>query len=126
VIDKSGDKDNKNKLLNKMISILQTVDIGLLVIIPVLIAIFLPAILVFIIERILYLPITDAIIGIIGACSAYICSLGGLIQVFRKEAPGFISFHGAWPVVTGIMWFIFCCVFGTVALFLGIASLIQG
>jgi hypothetical protein len=48
--------------------------------------------------------------SIVIACSMLISSVGGIIQIIRKESPGLlgIPFRGIFPVATGILWVAVC------------------
>lgn len=110
---------------NKFKYLIDNTNITLLTLIPLIFALALMGGVLVILEKGFPIPITNPILGIIGSIFAYIASLSPLIQIYRRESPGFVNYHGFWPIVSGIIGFIFFFSFGTLGLIYGISGLIK-
>ena len=102
----------------KFIKFLKRVDIRILVSTPIIISLLLLFGWLFIADRALE-NVPETYTAIVGACSMFISSLGGLTQVIRKESPGLlgITFRGIWPVLAGILWIVVCWSLGALLLY---------
>lgn len=104
---------------------LDTANISLLTLIPIIAALLFLGGVLNILEKGFHIPITDPILGISGAIFAYIGCLSPLVQIYRRESPGFMSYFGCWPVASGIIGFVFIFCLGTLSLIYGILGLIK-
>jgi len=95
-----------NNLISRIIGFVKKTNIyvlvNLAVFIPILILIGWIFVAIWLFEGDVPLKYTALVV----ACCMFISSLGGIVQIIKKESPGLlgISFKGSFPVLAGILW----------------------
>jgi len=70
-------------------------------------------------EKIYSKVVPDTYISVIGMVSAFMFSLSGFFQIFRREGPGVLGtvVKGIWPVLIGVIWVVFTWTLGLFLLY---------
>jgi hypothetical protein len=96
-----------------------TTNIKTLVIWPIVIGLifFIGALLIS--ERIYGKNVPDTYVATISIISAFIFSLSGWFQIYRREGPGIFGtiVKGMWPVLVGVVWVAFTWILGLFLLY---------
>lgn len=110
-------QENQKKqspFLKGILLLIHRADITILASLPLLLSIITFILLYNILSKGDQSNLSEKSISIAGACSAFIASLSGVIQIYRRESPSFINFRGIWPVVSGVIWVTLCWAIGGV------------
>jgi hypothetical protein len=107
------------KILRMILTKINKASIKTLVSWPIVIGLILFIGSLLISEGIFGKDMPDTYIGIIGTISAFIFSLSGFFQIYRRQGPGILGTieKGTWPVLMGVIWVTFTWILGLFLLY---------
>src|SRR5690349_13240318 len=102
------------KIRNHILTRIRIANIKSLVIWPIVIGLFFLIGSLLVSEKIYGKSVPDTYVAITGIISAFIFSLSGLFQIYRREGPGIFGkiVKGILPVLVGILWVVFTWICG--------------